>query len=103
MCFGGLICADIVLRGGSRGDAYTNLYSPSTPLEGLENTVGVKITDGGPNHEQVRELYRNAANAGRGATDLLSREFCEELIEKGEALTGGMSSDKAHKLKASFE
>ncbi len=103
MFFTGLIGTYIVLRCGSPSTAYTNLYPPNTPLDRLMNSKGVKVTEAGPNHEKVLEIYRDNANLGRAPTDLLSREYCKELLEKGEALTGGMSTDKAMKLKADLE
>jgi len=103
MFFTGLIGSYIVLRYGSPLGSYSNLYAPATDLSRLENTKGVLITNGGPNREQVVEIYRNAANAGRSPLDLMSREFCEELIEAGEGLTGGMPPAKAEALKREFE
>lgn len=103
MFFTGLIGTYIVLRCGSPNGAYTNLYAPNTPLDRLENTKGVKVVEVGANLDKVLEIYRDAANAGRAPTDILSREFCKELLEAGEGLTGGMARDKAEKLKAELE
>ena len=103
MFFTGLIGSYIVLRCGSPFGSYSNLYAPETDLSRLENTKGVKITSAGEQHEDVLNIYRKAANFGRSPTDTLSREFCRELIEKGEGLTGGMPLEKAEKLKAQLE
>ena len=103
MFFTGLIGSYIVLRCGSASGSYSNLYAPETDLSRLENAKGVKVTSAGENHEEVLNIFRKAANFGRQPTDLLSREGCKELIEKGEALTGGMTTEKAEKLKAELE
>lgn len=103
MFFTGLIGSYIVLRNGSPLGAYTNLYAPSTDLRGLENTKGVLIKKAGPNRDQVVEIYRKAANAGRSPLDLMSREYCQELVDAGEGLTGGMPLAKAEALRHELE
>jgi cytochrome c oxidase subunit III len=103
MFFTGLIGSYIVLRCGSPLGSYSNLYAPETDLSRLKASLGVKITSAGEHHEEVLEIYRKAANFGRSPTDLLSREGCKELIEKGEGLTGGMTPEKARALKANLE
>ena len=47
MFFTGLIGSYIVLRAGSTHTAYSNLYSPATPLKGLENARGVVLKSAG--------------------------------------------------------
>ena len=72
MFFTGLIGSYIVLRAGSTHTAYSNLYSPATPLKGLDNTHGVVLdvgwrrrrggrassfeTDGGLTAEQAEDV-----------------------------------------------
>src|SRR5215218_1525988 len=90
MFFTGLIGSYIVLRNGSPLGSYSNLYAPATDLSRLENTKGVLIKRVGPNREQVVDIYRRVANTGRSPLDVMSREYCEELIDAGEGLTGGM-------------
>ena len=103
MFFTGLIGSYIVLRCGSPMGAYSNLYAPATDLTRLENTKGVFIKKAGEHREQIVEIYRKAANAGRSPLDLLSRESCEELIDAGEGLTGGMPLAKAEAVKHELE
>ncbi|MDB5352394.1 MAG: heme/copper-type cytochrome/quinol oxidase, subunit 3 [Planctomycetota bacterium] len=98
MFFTGLIGSYIVLRGGSPPTSYSNLFSPATDLKGLENSKGVHITSVGPNHKKVLEIFRRVTNASRLPTESLSWEQCEELLESGHALTGGMPAEKAEAL-----
>lgn len=59
MFFTGLIGSYIVLRAGSAHDAYSNLYSPATPLKGLENKHGLVIKSAGtaPEPGRARAAY----------------------------------------------
>ena len=98
MFFTGLIGSYVVLRAGSPPTAYSNLYPPSTNLSGLENSKGVQVAALGPNHEEVITIFRRIANEGREPGQRLSREQCEELIETGRGITGGMPAEKARRL-----
>lgn len=61
MFFTGLIGSYIVLRAGSPRAAYSNLYSPGTPLQGLGDTKGVLIRSVGPDEHKVEEVLRTKA------------------------------------------
>ncbi len=58
MFFTGLIGSYIVLRAGSTHDAYSNLYPPTTPLKGLENTHGVLLESAGDRPRRGRACSR---------------------------------------------
>ncbi len=103
MFFTGLIGSYVVLRAGSPPTAFSNLFSPATDLKGLEGSQGVHVEAVGPNRERVLELVRTAINFGREPVDTLSREHVEELLDSGQALTGGMPPAKAQALKAELE
>ena len=103
MFFTGLIGSYIVLRCGSPVGAYSNLYPPSTDLAGLGNAKGVHVASLGEHPEQTLTIFRRAVNDGRDPTKELSREACEELVEAGEGLTGGMTANRAKALVAELE
>jgi heme/copper-type cytochrome/quinol oxidase subunit 3 len=60
MFFTGLIGSYVVLRAGSPPTAYSNLYSPATDLEGLQDKKGVLLTSVGPNESKVVEIIKTA-------------------------------------------
>jgi heme/copper-type cytochrome/quinol oxidase subunit 3 len=97
MFFTGLIGSYIVLRAGSAHDAYSNLYAPTTPLAGLEDTAGVVIKSAPSESHQVVELLQSVA--GRTAAE------AEEIVEglhHGHAMVGGLAPEKAERLAASL-
>ena len=59
MFFTGLIGSYIVLRAGSPRGSYSNLYSPNTPLRGLENSKGVVLRTIGSDRSKVEEILRS--------------------------------------------
>jgi cytochrome c oxidase subunit III len=93
MFFTGLIGTYIVLRAGSSHAAYSNLYSPNTPMPGHENTHGIVLKSAGESHDAVEHVLH--AKAG------LSEEKAKELIEQahhGVALISGLKPEKAKSL-----
>ncbi len=68
MFFTGLIGSYIVLRAGSTHTAYSNLYSPATPLKGLENTQGVVLKSAGENDRRSRASPSYRGGLDRGAS-----------------------------------
>ncbi len=106
MFFTGLIGSYVVLRAGSPITAYSNLYPPATNLDRLKDMKGVHVLSSGTNpekREEVITLYRTAVNTGREPNQTLTREQCEELIEAGHGMTGGMPAEKAEKLAKALE
>jgi heme/copper-type cytochrome/quinol oxidase subunit 3 len=61
MFFTGLIGTYIVLRAGSSHTAYSNIYSPGTNLQGLEDTKGILVHDVGSNEHEVERILRTDA------------------------------------------
>jgi len=72
-----------VLRAGSTHNAYSNLYSPATPLKGLEDKHGVLVNEVGSNHEQVKELLHSAGG--------LTEPQAEEFVHHEHGLVNGLS------------
>ena len=99
MFFTGLIGSYIVLRAGSPHNAYSNLYSPNTPLQGLENTEGVLIKSLGASETQVEEILHSAA----GKTPEEAEEIVEQVHHSGHALISELTPAKAETLKARLE
>jgi heme/copper-type cytochrome/quinol oxidase subunit 3 len=96
MFFTGLIGSYIVLRSGSPHTGYSNLYSPATPLQKLENTYGVLLSSPGPNRESVEHVLQ--ANAG------LKAEQAEEVVKEApHGLVSGLTKDKAQGLLRQLE
>jgi heme/copper-type cytochrome/quinol oxidase subunit 3 len=71
MFFTGLIGSYVVLRAGSPAGSYSNLYSPATDLNGLEDTKGVRLLEVGANHKEVVELVKEAGKIDEHAADHL--------------------------------
>jgi heme/copper-type cytochrome/quinol oxidase subunit 3 len=91
MFFTGLIGSYIVLRAGSPHTAYSNLYSPTTPLKGLENTNGVLLKSVGSSETQVEEILHSDA--------ALSAEEAKKVVEAvPHAIIGGLTPEKAESL-----
>jgi len=100
MFFTGLIGSYIVLRAGSSHDAYSNLYSPATPLKALENTHGILLKSAGKNHaqvEDVEQLLQTELGLSQGAAKEVVEEAPHSLVnhlkrEKAEQLLGQLKS-----------
>jgi heme/copper-type cytochrome/quinol oxidase subunit 3 len=93
MFFTGLIGSYIVLRAGSPHHAYSNLYVPTTPLAGLEDTAGILIKSAGANESQVEALLHSSAG--------LSEEAAKKAVEEApHGLVSGLSHEKAKTLAA---
>jgi heme/copper-type cytochrome/quinol oxidase subunit 3 len=91
MFFTGLIGSYIVCRSGSPHLSYSNLYSPNTPLSGLEGTAGILIKSAGKNESQVEALLHSSAG--------LSDEAAKKVVEEApHGLVAGLSKDKAAQL-----
>ncbi len=71
MFFTGLIGSYIVLRAGSPHDAYSNLYSPATPLKGLENKHGRRDRVG---RNEPRAEVEHVLHTDAGLTEEAGRE-----------------------------
>jgi cytochrome c oxidase subunit III len=95
MFFTGLIGSYIVLRAGSTHNAYSNLYSPATPLKGLEDKHGVFVHEVGSNHEHVEELLHSAGG--------LSEAQAKEFVHHEHGLVSGLSKQKAVALVSALE
>jgi cytochrome c oxidase subunit 3 len=98
MFFTGLIGSYIVLRAGSSHNAYTNLYTPATPLAGRENTHGIWLKSAGDSHEQVEHVLVSKAG--------LSEEKAKELVElshHGVALVSGLKPERAQEVLAELK
>jgi heme/copper-type cytochrome/quinol oxidase subunit 3 len=96
MFFTGLIGSYIVLRSGSTHTSYTNLYSPATPLAGLEDTAGILIKSAGPSATQVEAILHSSAG--------LSEEAAKKLVEEApHGLVSRLSKEKAESLAAELK
>jgi heme/copper-type cytochrome/quinol oxidase subunit 3 len=95
MFFTGLIGSYIVLRAGSTHDAYSNLYSPTTPLKGLEDKHGVFVKEVGSNHEQVKDILHSVGG--------LSEAQAEEIVHHEHGLVSGLAKEKAQALVSALE
>ncbi len=98
MFFTGLIGSYIVLRAGSSLSGYTNLYSPTHSLAGLENTHGILLKSAGESHETVEHILHTEAG--------LSEEEAKKLIEDAhhsKALISGLKPEKAAELLAALK
>jgi len=93
MFFTGLIGSYIVLRGGSLHTSYSNLYAPTTPLTGLQDTAGILIKSAGANETQLEALLHSTA----GLSDEAARKVVEEAPH---GLVSGLSKAKAESLAA---
>jgi cytochrome c oxidase subunit III len=96
MFFTGLIGSYIVLRTGSPGWAYTNLYPPGTDLTLLGKTEGVLMTSAGPEPEKVVSLLRETAG-------LTEEEAEERLHALPHALINNLSRSKAEALEKALK
>jgi len=93
MFFTGLIGSYIVLRAGSPHTAYSNLYVPTTPLAGLQDTAGILIKSAGTNESQVEALLHSSAGLGE--------EAAKKVVEEApHGLVSGLSKEKAESLAA---
>ena len=84
MFFTGLIGTYIVERAGSPHDAFSNIYSPATRLQGLENTHGILLKSAGSDHHHVEHVLHSVAG--------LTEEKAAELVEEApHALISGLA------------
>jgi heme/copper-type cytochrome/quinol oxidase subunit 3 len=91
MFFTGLIGSYIVLRAGSSHTAYSNIYSPATPLQGLGDTEGIAIHSVGPDEHKVAELIRTGAG--------LKPEQVENILHAApHGVVPGLPAEKAEAL-----
>jgi heme/copper-type cytochrome/quinol oxidase subunit 3 len=93
MFFTGLIGTYIVLRAGSAHDAYSNIYSPATPLKRRADRHGILITSAGPNPKSVVHVLHTDAG--------LSEENAEKLVEEAahaKAVVSDLKPAKAQEL-----
>ncbi len=91
MFFTGLIGSYIVLRSGSPHTSYSNLYTPTTRLAGLEDTAGILVKSTSANEAQVEAILHSAAG--------LSEEAAKKVVEEApHGLVSGLSKDKAESL-----
>jgi cytochrome c oxidase subunit III len=91
MFFTGLIGSYIVLRAGSIHNAYSNIYPPATPLQGLGDTKGVVIRSVGSNEHQVEEILRTEAGLKPEQAEMIMHAAPHGVVpgrpaEKAEAL-----------------
>jgi heme/copper-type cytochrome/quinol oxidase subunit 3 len=94
MFFTGLIGSYIVLRAGSAGTGYSNLYSPTTSLADLRDTYGVAFTPTAANSAAVEEAIK-------AAVPELTAEELHELAapgHEGVRLVNRLSKAKAGAL-----
>jgi cytochrome c oxidase subunit 3 len=96
MFFTGLIGSYIVLRSGSPGWGYTNLYPPGTDLTLLAKTEGVLLTSAGSEPEKVAAILHNVAG-------LTEEEAEERLHELPHALINRLSRSKAEALEKALK
>jgi cytochrome c oxidase subunit III len=93
MFFTGLIGSYIVLRAGSTHTAYSNLYSPATPLKGLENTHGVLLKSAGGDAAKVEHILHTSGG--------LTQEHAEGVVHQApHGLVSGLTQEKAESLVA---
>jgi heme/copper-type cytochrome/quinol oxidase subunit 3 len=91
MFFTGLIGSYIVLRAGSKETAYSNLYSPGTPLtDTLLKSEGVLIT-AAPDHEKVMHVLTSTG----GLTEAQAEAQLHALPH---GLVSGLTPEKAAAL-----
>jgi cytochrome c oxidase subunit 3 len=91
MFFTGLIGSYIVLRAGSPHDSYSNLYSPATPLKGLQGKVGIVIESAGTSPDQVEHVLHTSAG--------LTPEAAERLMHTiPHAVIAALKKQKAEQL-----
>ncbi len=98
MFFTGLIGSYIVLRAGSPHNYYSNLYSPATPLKGLENTEGVLIKSVGSESGMEHALHTIASLSPEEIKDLL-----EQVEHSGHAIVSKLTPEKAKTLQAELQ
>jgi cytochrome c oxidase subunit III len=93
MFFTGLIGSYIVLRSGSPSTGYSNLYSPTTNLTGLQDTYGVLFKSAGTNPTPIEEAIKEAAPE-------LSAEEVHELVAEAHegSLVNRLTKEKAEAL-----
>jgi heme/copper-type cytochrome/quinol oxidase subunit 3 len=92
MFFTGLIGSYIVLRSGSPGNKYTNLYNPATELTPRMMESEAVLITGAADHEKVIDLLVSEAG--------LKKEEAEaRLHELPHALISGLTPEKANALK----
>jgi cytochrome c oxidase subunit 3 len=91
MFFTALIGSYVVLRTGSPGNAYSNLYNPAADLTLLRDTEGVLLTSAGPDEEKVVAILRSTAG-------LTEEEAAARLHELPHAIVGGLTPAKAEAL-----
>ncbi len=94
MFFTGLIGSYIVLRAGSPALAFSNLYSPNTPLEDLKKTQGVFIEDVGSDPARVAAIIKSATD--------LNEEQAHDLAHNHN-IVSRLTPEKAEKLHKELE
>jgi cytochrome c oxidase subunit III len=92
MFFTGLIGSYIVLRAGSTHTAYSNLFSPATPLKGLDDAHGVVLESLGADKGGIEHILESAGGLSAAQAEKVVHEVPHGLIsglkkEKAEALT----------------
>ena len=96
MFFTGLIGSYIVLRAGSTHTSYSNLYSPATPLKGLEKTHWIILKSAGADPAHVEHVLESAAG--------LSASKAEEVVhEAPHGVVNGLSAEKTEALLAQLK
>ena len=94
MFFTGLIGSYIVLRAGSPPRAYSNIYSPNTPLEGLMNTQGLFIEHVGSEPERVAAAIKSVT----GVSDEEAKELARD-----HSIVNRLTPEKASRLHDELE
>src|SRR5690242_4705310 len=91
MFFTGLIGSYIVLRAGSPHSAYSNIYSPGTPLQKLGETKGVVIKSVPSETHRIEEILRTEAGLKPEQAEMIVHAVPHGVVpgqkpEKAEAL-----------------
>jgi heme/copper-type cytochrome/quinol oxidase subunit 3 len=91
MFFTGLIGSYIVLRAGSSHSAYSNIYSPGTPLQKLGDTRGVVIKAVPSETHAIEQLLRTEASLKPEQAEMIVHAVPHGVVpglpaEKAEAL-----------------
>jgi heme/copper-type cytochrome/quinol oxidase subunit 3 len=91
MFFTGLIGSYIVLRAGSPHSAYSNIYSPGTPLQRLGDTKGLVIKSVPSETHRIEEILRTEAGLKPEQAEMIIHAVPHGVVpgqkpEKAEAL-----------------
>jgi heme/copper-type cytochrome/quinol oxidase subunit 3 len=95
MFFTGLIGSYIVLRSGSPHAGYSNLYSPTTDLRGLDTTYGVFIHALGPQATEIEHVLQTAGGQ--------TAEQAAEIVHHEHGLISHLTKEKAESLHKQLE